>query len=133
MSTNTSAPIPHSPGPFPVSIPVNNVPESSGLWDRITTWASEHKGTVYAIAGVTLVVTAAGTMYYLSSDNNNKDASAPGAPAANKRKTKRDRKKAKERAEKEASEKKEEPAGMRTLHVPESCMLISGQSPRRLP
>jgi import receptor subunit TOM70 len=102
-----------SPGPFPVEIPLSNVPESSGLWERITTWASEHKGTVYAIAGVTLVVTAAGTMYYLNSDDTT-GGSAPSNLSANKRKTKRDRKKAKERAEKEAAEKKvEEKAGTR--------------------
>lgn len=102
-----AAPLPVSPGPFPVEIPQSNLAESSGLWDRITTWASEHKGTVYAIAGVTLVVTAAGTMYYLS--DSKQDGSAPSPPAT-KRKSKRDRKKAKERAEKEKGAVKEEAA-----------------------
>ena len=41
-------------------------PSSSGVWDRISTWAAEHKGAVYTIAGVTLVVTAAGAVYYFS-------------------------------------------------------------------
>jgi import receptor subunit TOM70 len=101
MSANAApASAPLGPGPFPVEIPPQ-VAQSSSLWDRITTWASEHKGTVYAIAGVTLVVTAAGTIYYLN--DQNKEASSPGTPSANKRKTKRDRKKAKERAEKEAN------------------------------
>jgi mitochondrial import receptor subunit TOM70 len=95
MSKADAAPLPNSPGPFPVEIPQSG---SSSLWDRISNWASEHKGTVYAIAGVTLVVTAGGIVYYLNTD---KDASAPTTPTS-KRKNKRDRKKAKERAEKEA-------------------------------
>lgn len=105
MSAN-AAPLPNSPGPFPVEIPDAG---SSSLWDRIATWASEHKGTVYTIAGVTLVVTAAGAIYYYS--DSNKDASTPGATSTNKRKNKRDRKKAKERAEKEAASKDEVKAG----------------------
>jgi len=36
------------------------------LWDRISTWASEHKAVVYTIAGVTVVATAAGAIYYFS-------------------------------------------------------------------
>jgi import receptor subunit TOM70 len=107
MSANAApAPLPNSPGPFPVEIP--QVAQSSSLWDRITNWASENKGTVYAIAGVTLVVTAAGTIYYLNSDSN-KDAPSPGATSTNKRKNKRDRKKAKERAEKEAAKEETKP------------------------
>ena len=39
-------------------------PSASGVWDRISSWAAEHKGAVYTIAGVTLVVTAAGAVYY---------------------------------------------------------------------
>jgi import receptor subunit TOM70 len=99
MSAN-AAPLPNSPGPFPVEIPQTG---TSSLWDRISTWASEHKGVVYTVAGVTLVVTAAGTIYYLSDSNKDSASSTPSS----KRKTKRDRKKAKERAEKEAA--KEEP------------------------
>lgn len=99
-----AAPVPVSPGPFPVELPQTG---SSSLWDRISTWASEHKGTVYAIAGLTVVVTAGGVIYYLSSDSN--EASSPGTTPS-KRKTKRDRKKAKERAEKESA-KEENKAG----------------------
>jgi import receptor subunit TOM70 len=99
-----AAPIPNSPGPFPIEIPQTG---SSSLWDRISTWASENKGTVYAIAGVTLVVGAGGAIYYLR--DSNRDTGAPGA-ASSKRKKARDRKKAKERAEREAA-KDEEKAG----------------------
>ncbi|KAF2732892.1 mitochondrial precursor protein [Polyplosphaeria fusca] len=100
MSAN-AAPLQNSPGPFPVEIPD---PGSSTLWDRISTWASEHKGVVYTVAGLTLVVGAGGAIYYLSSP---KDASSLDTPTASKRKAKRDRKKAKERAEKESAGKEE--------------------------
>lgn len=40
---------------------------SSSLWDRFSTWVSDNKATVYTIAGVTLVVTAAG-IYYVNSN-----------------------------------------------------------------
>ncbi|KAF2503122.1 mitochondrial precursor proteins import receptor [Lophium mytilinum] len=92
-----SLPIPREPRPIPlVEIPA---PPSS-LWDRLSTWASEHKGVVYTIAGVTLVVSAAGTIYYLS--DSGKGASTPGSPP--KRKSKKDRKKAKKEAEEPAKE-----------------------------
>ncbi|KAF2250022.1 mitochondrial precursor proteins import receptor [Trematosphaeria pertusa] len=99
------APLSNAPGPFPVDLPD---PGTSSLWDRISTWASEHKGVVYTIAGLTLVVGAGGVIYYLS--DSNKDAPAPGTTASSKRKNKRDRKKAKERAEKEAATKEESKA-----------------------
>jgi hypothetical protein len=52
--------------------PVKNIPDftsstpSSSVWDRISTWASEHKAVVYTIAGVAVVVTGAGVAYYLT-------------------------------------------------------------------
>lgn len=115
MSAN-AAPLPNSPGPFPVGVPAQ---QSSSLWDRITNWASENKGTVYAIAGVTLVVTAAGTIYYLS--DSNKEAASPGATSTNKRKSKRDRKKAKERAEKEAAKDDNKPGKQNQAQKLEWC------------
>lgn len=99
MSAN-AAPLPNSPGPFPVEIPQAG---TSSLWDRISNWASENKGAVYTIAGITLVVTAGGAIYYLT--DSNKDASAP--TSSTKSKKKRDRKKAKDRAEKDAAAKEE--------------------------
>lgn len=39
---------------------------SSSVWDRISTWASEHKAVVYTVAGVAIVVTGAGVAYYLT-------------------------------------------------------------------
>lgn len=42
---------------------------SSSTWDRISTWVSENKAVVYTIAGVAVVVTGAGVVYYLNSDS----------------------------------------------------------------
>lgn len=92
--TNQAPLLPNSPGPFPVEIPIEQ--GTSSLWDRLSNWASENKGVVYTIAGVTLVVGAGGAIYYFSSDSR-QDASAT---AGNKRKKQRDRKRAKEREEK---------------------------------
>lgn len=43
------------------------VESSSSLLDRISTWVSENKAVVYTIAGVAVVVTGAGAVYYLNS------------------------------------------------------------------
>ncbi|KAF2007630.1 mitochondrial precursor proteins import receptor [Amniculicola lignicola CBS 123094] len=99
MSGANAAPIPNSPGPFPVVVPA---PASNSLWERVSGWASEHKGVVYTVAGLTLVVSAGGVIYYLNADSSD----SAGSAATKKRKTKRDRKKAKERADKDAAEKK---------------------------
>jgi import receptor subunit TOM70 len=92
--TNQAPLLPNSPGPFPVEIPIEQ--GTSSLWDRLSNWASENKGVVYTIAGVTLVVGAGGAIYYFSSDSR-QDGSAT---AGNKRKKQRDRKRAKERSDK---------------------------------
>ena len=57
------APLPPAipPGATPVSVPAD-----STLWDRLTNWASENKAVVYTIAGVVVVVSGAGAVYYLS-------------------------------------------------------------------
>ncbi|KAF9729573.1 TOM (translocase of outer membrane) complex component [Paraphaeosphaeria minitans] len=99
MSANIAAPV--GPGPFPVTLPPAG---SSSLWDRISSWASEHKGVVYTVAGLTLVVSAGGVIYYLSDDR--KDTGAQ-SPSTNKKKTKREKRRAKERAEKEAAKEQE--------------------------
>ena len=39
---------------------------SASIWDRISKWVSENKALVYTIAGVAVVVTSAGVVYYLS-------------------------------------------------------------------
>ena len=102
MSAN-AAPLPNSPGPFPVEIPDAG---TNSLWDRLSNWASENKGAVYAIAGVTLVVGTGGILYYLS--DSNKDPSA-SAGSTKQHKKKRDRKKGKERADKDTTKEELQP------------------------
>ena len=50
----------------PVAVPVD---ASSGVWERITSWASENKVVVYTVAGVAVVITGAGVVYYLNQDS----------------------------------------------------------------
>ncbi|OCK80081.1 mitochondrial precursor protein [Lepidopterella palustris CBS 459.81] len=96
--SSQQAPIPQSPALIP-SEPFTS--GSSSLWDRLTTWASEHKGVVYTIAGVTLVVTAAGVIYYVSDSGKSASGSGESSP---KRKSKKDRRKTKKEAEEAAAE-----------------------------
>lgn len=108
-STNAPAPVLSAPGPFPIGIPETG---TSSFWDRLSTWASENKGVVYTIAGVTLVVGAGGAIYYFNSSDSSTDASAPGT--ANKRKKQRERRREKERAAKETATKDEPKTGAQT-------------------
>ena len=52
---------------------------SSSLWSRMTAWATENKAIVYTVAGVAVIVTGAGVVYYLS------ESSADGDRRAGKR------------------------------------------------
>lgn len=113
MSAN-AAPLPSSPGPFPVELPPQG---TSSLWDRISSWASDHKGVVYTVAGLTLVVGAGGAIYYFSDDKKDASTTTPSS----KRKNKRDRKKAKERAEKEAAKEQETKAEPKKASVAEAA------------
>ena len=58
-----SAPLPSMPAGRTTAIPIDS---SSGVWDRVSTWVSENKAVVYTIAGVAVVVTGAGVVYYLN-------------------------------------------------------------------
>lgn len=49
--------------PPSTAIPVQ-IPADSSVWDRISSWVSEHKAVVYTIAGVTVAVAAGGVVYY---------------------------------------------------------------------
>ncbi|KAK3296823.1 uncharacterized protein B0H64DRAFT_473017 [Chaetomium fimeti] len=55
------------PPTSPMGTPSAPIPADSSLWDRISTWVSEHKAVVYTIAGVAVVVTTAGAVYYVTS------------------------------------------------------------------
>jgi import receptor subunit TOM70 len=102
MASSDSAPI--LPPSRPIPIDVSSLPAdaaSSSLWDRISSWASENKALVYTIAGVTLVVTAAGVVYYTTSS----DVKASGAESSSGAGKAKANKKAKRKAKKEAEEK----------------------------
>lgn len=49
--------------PPSAGVPVQ-IPADSSVWDRISSWVSEHKAVVYTIAGVTVAVAAGGVVYY---------------------------------------------------------------------
>ena len=72
---------------------------SASVWDRITNWVSDNKAVVYTIAGVAVVVTGAGVVYYL----NDSSKSTPSAPKKSKKERRKEKKKAEE--EKAASAK----------------------------
>ncbi|KAK1978450.1 import receptor [Colletotrichum cereale] len=75
----------------PTVIPVDS---SSGLWDRITTWAADNKAVVYTAAGVAVVATGAGVIYFLNSDS--KKDSTPKLSKKERRKRKEAERKAAE-------------------------------------
>jgi hypothetical protein len=58
-----SDPTPSMPAGSPVAVPIDH---NSTVWERISTWVSEHKAVVYTVAGVAVVVTGAGVVYYLN-------------------------------------------------------------------
>ncbi|KAE9976406.1 TOM (translocase of outer membrane) complex component [Venturia inaequalis] len=108
-----SAPIPPRPVQLPVQLDTSNLGTagSSSLWDRISSWASENKGVVYTLAGITLVVTVGGVVYYVNDSNKPKEASGP---PSKKNQAKKARRKAKKGTEdgssKKASDEESKPA-----------------------
>ncbi|KAI0910025.1 mitochondrial import receptor subunit tom-70 [Ustulina deusta] len=96
------------------------VPVESSVWDRFTNWASENKALVYTIAGVAVVVTGAGVVYYLNGDVQSKGSAQP-------RLSKKERRKRKE-AERQAE------AGARPATVaPEQPRPATAESTDELP
>ncbi|KAI9833642.1 MAG: TOM (translocase of outer membrane) complex component [Sarea resinae] len=105
--------VPITPGN--VSIDSSAIPVHSSLWDRVSDWASSHKAVVYTVAGVAVVVSGAGVVYYLSdSSKGAKGAEAGTGTPEEKKKSKKDRRKAKKQAE---SVKKEEETKQKTPTV----------------
>ena len=96
------APVPSSPNTNLDTSSLSSDPSSPLVWDRLTTWASENKAVVYTIAGVAVVVSGAGVVYYLS-DSRKRSAAAE----EKKRLSKKERRKAKQ--EKEKGTNKTEP------------------------
>lgn len=64
------------------------VPADSSVWDRISTWVSENKAVVYTIAGVAVVVTGAGAVYYVQSSGQESRDGAPKLSKKERRKRK---------------------------------------------
>ena len=85
------APVLSSPNTHLDTSSLSSDPSSLPVWDRLTTWASENKAIVYTIAGVAVVVSGAGVVYYLS-DSRQKSA----ATEEKKRLSKKERRKAKQ-------------------------------------
>ncbi|KAI0101756.1 mitochondrial precursor protein [Nemania sp. FL0031] len=84
MSGASAAPPPPVPNlAKPIAVPVE-----SSVWDRFTNWASENKALVYTIAGVAVVVTGAGVVYYLNGDVKPKGPSTPKLSKKERRKRK---------------------------------------------
>ena len=89
---------------------------TSVLWERLTTWASENKTIVYTAAGVAVVVSGVGIVYYLSD-------STPKSTSSEKKKS---GKKSKKKA---AQDKEKASPGEGAARQTEPCMLRSAASP----
>ena len=61
-----------TPPPIPLGTPIAQLQSDPSLWDRISTWVSENKAVVYTIAGVAVVVTGAGAVYYIRNNSVSK-------------------------------------------------------------
>lgn len=94
----------------PIPTPTQNVvldtaklhpASSASVWDRVSNWVSENKALVYTIAGVSVVVTSVGVVYYLS------DSSKPGASSSSsaQKKSKSQRRKEKKKVEEDKKTK----------------------------
>ncbi len=59
-------PFPSTPNTALDTSSLSSQSSSLPLWDRLSTWASENKAVVYTIAGVAVVISGAGVVYYLS-------------------------------------------------------------------
>lgn len=80
---------------------LSSEPSSLPLWDRLSTWASENKAVVYTIAGIAVVVTGAGVLYYRS---DSRTTSPQSGSDEKTRVSKKDRRKAKKEKDKEQTQ-----------------------------
>ncbi|EPE08197.1 mitochondrial import receptor subunit tom-70 [Ophiostoma piceae UAMH 11346] len=72
--------------PIPTTTAAIPVADNSSFWDRLSGWVSENKAVVYTIAGVAVVVTGAGVVYY--SQNSQSRDSSPKLSKKERRKRK---------------------------------------------
>ena len=111
----SSVPVPPatpSTGPRIPSLPTSSSP-SPTMWEKIGTWVSDHKIVVYTVAGVAVVVSGAGVVYYLSDARTLKPAGQE-----KKRPSKKERRKAKQDRENEAGRGSDQPAARDTTRTP---------------
>ncbi|KAL9603979.1 MAG: hypothetical protein Q9179_002007 [Wetmoreana sp. 5 TL-2023] len=103
------------PMPIPISsardtaLNTNSLSSQSSslpLWDRLSKWASENKAIVYTIAGIAVVITGAGVVYYRSDSRKSRQESSSDEK---KRASKKERRKAKKDKEKEQAEPQPRP------------------------
>lgn len=79
-------------------------PSSASVWERISKWVSDNKALVYTVAGVAVVVTSAGVVYYLS-DSSKPSAKPAPSSTTEKKKSKNQRRKEKEKKKAEDEKK----------------------------
>jgi import receptor subunit TOM70 len=93
---SSESPLPATP--TQVVLDTSKLPPSSSqsVWDRITNWVSENKAVVYTIAGVAVVVTGAGVVYYLSDSKKPSNGASSSTPKKSKNQRRKEKKKAEE-------------------------------------
>ncbi|KAF1811867.1 TPR-like protein [Eremomyces bilateralis CBS 781.70] len=95
------------PAPFPVTaIPLPPASSAPGLWEKISSWASENKVVVYTLATVTVVATGAGIYYISTADGKRPAPSETAASSTTGKKKRKNQKKKKDAAAKEAGGEK---------------------------
>ena len=95
----SAGPVPPPPKLPDVGIDASSV--SPSTWDRFSHWASENKAIVYTVGAVAVVATGAGVFYYLKQDTA---SSSKGAGIADRKRSKKDRRKLKKDVEEATSE-----------------------------
>ncbi len=101
MSSET-VPFPSAPNTALDTSSLSSQSSSLPLWDRLSTWASENKAVVYTIAGVAVVISGAGVVYYLSDSRKGPKDSAQEQEKKPSKKAKRKAKKNKGQSEDKA-------------------------------
>lgn len=101
----------------PLGTPSAPIPADSSLWDRISTWVSEHKAVVYTIAGVAVVVTTAGAVYYVRSGPSEPKDTTPRPSKKERRKRKQAEREAEAEKASASAKQAEAPAAASTAKV----------------
>lgn len=75
------------------------------LWDRISLWASKNKAVIYTIAGVAVVISGAGVIYYLS---DSRKSTKVEVSEDIKKASKKERRRAKKEKEREQEQERKD-------------------------